>query len=160
MSEQQSIVTTPPAAWWSTAVDGLMQPIKACRARYVPLLMVYFAFGALGLIDVSRTMWVKESLTLSPAQLASIGVWLALPWTVKMVFGEMVDTVPILRSQRKSYVFIGASCMAVGMIILAAAAGQWTQALRPEQMYFAGNMLIVLGSVIQDVVADAMSTEY
>ncbi|MEA3110044.1 MAG: hypothetical protein QOI88_4649, partial [Gammaproteobacteria bacterium] len=159
MSEPQSAIAAPPSNWRSTAVDSLMQPIKACRARYVPLLMVYFAFGALGLIDVTRTMWVKESLTLSPAQLASIGVWLTLPWTVKMVFGEMVDTVPILRSQRKSYVFIGAGCMAAGMIILAGAAGQWTQALRPEQMYFVGNMLIVLGSVIQDVVADAMSTE-
>src|SRR5262249_39313110 len=123
------------------------------------LLMVYFAFGALGLIDVSRDLWVKESLTLSPAQLASIGVWLMLPWTVKMVFGEMVDTVPILRSQRKSYVFIGAACMAAGMIVLAAGAGHWTQVLRADQTYFIGNMLIVLGSVIQDVVADAMSTE-
>jgi hypothetical protein len=161
MSEQQSIVTTSPSTWWSTAVASVMQPIKACRARYVPLLMVYFAFGALGLIDVTKTMWVKESLTLSPSQLASISVWLMLPWTVKMVFGELVDTVPILGSQRRSYVFIGAGCMAAGMIILAAGAGQWkwTQAVRLEQMYFVGNMLIVLGSVIQDVVADAMSTE-
>ncbi|HLQ89822.1 MAG TPA: hypothetical protein VK148_07295 [Xanthobacteraceae bacterium] len=160
MSEQQaSAIAAPLSTWRSAVVDGVMQPIKSCRARYVPLLMVYFAFGALGLIDVTRTMWVKESLTLSPSQLASISVWLMLPWTVKMVFGEMVDTVPILRSQRRSYVLIGAGSMAAGMIILAAAAGQWTQALRPEQMYFVGNMLIVLGSVIQDVVADAMSTE-
>src|SRR5438874_12969391 len=145
MSEQQvSTVATPPSTWWSTVVDGVMQPIKACRARYIPLLMVYFAYGALGLIDVSRDMWVKESLTLSPAQLAAIGVWLTLPWTVKMVFGELVDTVPLFHSQRRSYVFIGASCMAGGLIILAAAAGQWTQMLRPDQMYFAGNMLLVL----------------
>src|SRR5258708_1184171 len=134
MSEQPSSLAMPSSAWWSTAVDGVMQPIRACRARYIPLLMVYFAYGALGLIDVSRDMWVKESLTLSPSQLASIGVWLTLPWTVKMVFGELVDTVPILRSQRRSYVFIGAACMAGGLIVLAAAAGRWTQILRPDQM--------------------------
>jgi hypothetical protein len=160
MSEQQvSTIAAPASTWRSTVVDGVMLPIRACRARYIPLLMVYFAYGALGLIDVSRDMWVKESLTLTPAQLASIGVWLTLPWTVKMVFGELVDTVPLFRSQRKSYVFIGASCMAAGLVVLAAAAGEWTHVLRPDQMYFAGNMLIVLGTVIQDVVADAMSTE-
>ena len=84
--------------------DSLLQPIRAFRLHYVPLLMVYFAYGALGLIDVSRDMWIKESLTLSPAELAGIGVWLALPWTVKMVFGELVDTVPIFGSQRRSYI--------------------------------------------------------
>ena len=42
---------------------------------------------------MTRDMWIKESLTLSPAQLAEISVWLGLPWTVKMVFGELVDTV-------------------------------------------------------------------
>jgi hypothetical protein len=71
--------------------DDILRPIRAFRPAYLPLLMVYFAYGALGLIDVSRDMWIKESLTLNPAELASISVWLALPWTVKMVFGEMVD---------------------------------------------------------------------
>ena len=40
---------------------NLLQPIRAFRWRYLPLLMVYFAYGALGLIDVSRDMWIKES---------------------------------------------------------------------------------------------------
>ena len=76
-------------------VAAALRPIYGFRLSYLPLIMVYFAYGALGLIDVSRDMWIKESLTLSPAELAGIGVWLALPWTVKMVFGELVDTVPL-----------------------------------------------------------------
>jgi hypothetical protein len=67
-----------------------------------------FAYGALGLIDVTRDLWIKESLSLTPSQLAGIGVWLTLPWTVKMVFGELVDTVLIFGSQRKPYILIGA----------------------------------------------------
>jgi|GEM_PF-5154054 len=63
------------------------------RLIYLPLVMVYFAYGALGIIDVTRDMWIKESLTLSPAELAEISVWFGLPWTVKMVFGELVDTI-------------------------------------------------------------------
>ena len=36
-------------------------------------------------------------------------MWLSLPWTVKMVFGELVDSVPIFGSQRRSYILIGAA---------------------------------------------------
>ena len=104
-------------------IESLRRPIRALRLAYLPLLMVYFAYGALGLIDVTRDMWVKESLTLSPAELAGISVWLSLPWTVKMVFGELVDCVPIFGSQRRSYILIGAALTASGMLTLAAAAG-------------------------------------
>jgi surface polysaccharide O-acyltransferase-like enzyme len=143
----------------NAVIAGLTRPLQAFHLRYVPLLMVYFAYGALGLIDVTRDFWVKESLALSPAELASIGVWLTLPWTVKMVFGELVDCVPLLGSQRRAYILIGASCTSAGLVTLAGAAGQWITALPPHQLYVLGSMLIVLGTVIQDVVADAMSTE-
>jgi MFS family permease len=121
--------------------------------------MVYFAYGALGLIDVSRDMWVKERLTLSAADLAGLGVWLSLPWTMKMVFGQLVDCFPILGSQRRAYVLIGAVLVAAGLIVLAGAAGGWIAVARPDQLYVFGAMMMVLGAVIQDVVADAMSTE-
>src|ERR1044071_9742529 len=102
----------PPLAW----LDAILLPIQAFRLRYVPLVMVYFAYGALGLIDVTRDLWIKESLSLSPAQLASIAVWVNLPWTVKMVFGELVDSVPIFGSQRKAYVLLGAALTASGLL--------------------------------------------
>lgn len=143
----------------NAAIAGLARPLQALRLRYVPLLMVYFAYGALGLIAVTQDFWIRESLTLSPAELAAIGVWLTLPWTVKMVFGELVDCVPILGSQRRAYILIGALCTATGLVTLAGAAGKWLAFLPPHQLYVLGSMLIVLGTVIQDVVADAMSTE-
>src|SRR5262245_9895605 len=121
--------------------------------------MVYFAYGALGLIDVSRDMWIKERLTFSPADLAGIAVWLSLPWTVKMVFGELVDSLPIFGSQRRSYILIGAVLTACGLLALAGAAGGWLTFARPDHLYILGAMLTVLGVVVQDVVADAMSTE-
>src|SRR3954470_22338105 len=94
--------------------DAILRPIRAFRLSYAPVVMVYFAYGALGLIDVTRDFWIKESLLLTPQDLAAIAVWLLLPWTVKMVFGELVDTVPIFGSQRKSYVLFGAALMAAG----------------------------------------------
>ena len=127
--------------------------------NYVPVVMVYFAYGALGLIDVTRDLWIKESLSFTPSQLAGIAVWLTLPWTVKMVFGELVDTVPIFGSQRKSYIILGALLMAAGLLVLAGAAGRWLTIARPDHLYIAGAMLVTIGTVVQDVVADAMSTE-
>jgi hypothetical protein len=140
-------------------LDSLMRPIRAFRTAYVPLVMVYFAYGALGLIDVTRDMWIKEGLTLTPSELAGIGVWLTLPWTVKMVFGELVDSVPIFGSQRRVYILLGALFTASGLVTLAGAAGGWLMFMRPDQLYVLGALLIVVGTVIQDVVADAMSTE-
>jgi MFS family permease len=139
--------------------NALLNPIRAFRPRYLPLMMVYFAYGALGLITVAESFWIKKALTLSPAELAALSVWLTLPWTVKMVFGELVDAVPILGSQRRAYVFIGASFIAAGLILLAGAAGGWLDFASPENLYRLGAFASVLGIVIQDVAADAMSTE-
>lgn len=141
------------------ALWGLLAPIRAFRPAYLPIVLVYFSYGALGLIDVSRDMWIKESLKLSPAGLAGIGVWLSLPWTMKMVVGELVDSVPILGSQRGAYIVLGAVCTAAGLLILAGAAGGWLIVAPADQLYVSGAMLIVIGTVVQDVVADAMSTE-
>ena len=133
--------------------------LRAIRRAWVPLLIVYFAYGALGLIDISRDFWVKESLRLSPADLASLGVWLGLPWTIKMVFGQLVDSLPLFGSQRRSYLNLGAALMAAGLVTLAGAAGGWLAFLPPAGLYVFGNLLLVLGTVLQDVVADAMTTE-
>ena len=54
---------------------------------------------------------------------------------------------------------IGASMIAGGLILLAGAAGRWLTFAPPEQLYIAAQLIIVAGVVLQDVVADAMSTE-
>jgi hypothetical protein len=138
---------------------AILRPILGFRLSYLPVIVVYFAYGALGLIDVTRDMWIKEQLRLSPSELAAVGVWLSLPWTVKMVFGELVDSVPIFGSQRRAYILIGAAFTAAGLLVLAGAAGGNLKIASPEQLYLLGALLMVIGIVIQDVVADAMSTE-
>jgi hypothetical protein len=75
-----------------------------------------------------------------------------------MVFGELVNTVPMFGSQRKPYILIGALLMATGLLILVGVAGRWLT-FAPDQLYVLGAMLVAIGTVLQDVVADAMSTE-
>jgi hypothetical protein len=49
----------------TTWLSSLLRPILGFRRNYLPrpLLMVYFAYGALGLIDATRDIWIKERLT-------------------------------------------------------------------------------------------------
>jgi hypothetical protein len=149
-----------PADYWKQQIErALLAPIRAMRLAYLPLLMVYFAYGATGLTAVAQAFWVKQALTWTPAELASLAVWFSLPWTVKMVFGELVDTVPLLGSQRRTYVFAGAALVAISFVLLAGAAGGWISVLAPDKLYVVAMLLATMGVVIQDVVADAMSTE-
>jgi hypothetical protein len=153
-------VTPKPADYWKAQIErALLAPVRAMRREYLPLLMVYFAYGALGLTAVAESFWVKRDLSWTPAELASLAVWFTLPWTIKMVFGEMVDTVPVLGSQRRIYVFMGAGLVATSFILLSGAAGGWITFMRPDALYVMAALLTVTGAVLQDVVADAMSTE-
>lgn len=138
---------------------SLLEPIRAMRARYLPLLMIYFAYGASGVTSIAEQFWIKEELGLSAEVLVSIGVWLTVPWTVKMVFGQLVDGVAIFGSRRHVYVFLGAGLVAAGQVMLALAAGRRIEFASPEAMYVTASILAVVGFVVQDVVADTMSTE-
>lgn len=156
---QATAPSAPPASLAERLKSAFVAPVRAMRIRYLPLLMVYFAYGALGLVGIAESFWIKQALTMTPADLAALGVWLTLPWTIKMVFGQIVDSIPIFGSQRRVYVFLGASLIAAGLLLFAGAAGNWFPAYGLEALYIAAKLLIVVGIVLQDVVADAMSTE-
>jgi MFS family permease len=146
--------------WVRDALEkSLLDPVRAMRWRYLPLLMIYFAYGASGVTGIAESFWIKEELGLQAEALVAIGVWLSVPWTVKMVFGQLVDGVAIFGSRRHVYVFMGASLVATGYVLLAMAAGHRIAFASPEAMYVTASILSVLGFVIQDVVADTMSTE-
>jgi len=160
MAEAGTRDTEPPVRTVAEQIqDALITPIRAMRLRYLPLLMVYFAYGALGLTAVAQSFWVKSELTMTPADLASLGVWLTVPWTVKMVFGQFVDSIPLMGSRRRIYVFIGAGLVAGGLTMLAGAAGGWLAFAPLDTMYVVASLMTTTGVVLQDVVADAMSTE-
>ena len=132
------------------------------RARYIPLLMVYFAYGASGFSGIAETFWVKEHLNLSAEALVAIVFWAGIPWTIKMVFGQFADSIRIFGSQRKIYIFIGAGLIAAGQGILIglAAKSPWLlQFGSPGKLYLFSALVSVIGFVLQDVIADAMSTE-
>jgi hypothetical protein len=129
------------------------------RWRYLPLLMVNFATGASALSAVAETFFVKDRLTFSAEALVMILVWVQVPWSIKPAFGQLVDSVPIFGSRRRSYVFIGAGLIAASYVTLAGIAGGWITFATPEVLYVSASLTTMIGLVLQDTVADAMSTE-
>ncbi len=141
--------------------DILLIPIRAIRMRYVPLLLIYFAYGASGFASVAETFWVKEQLNLSALDLISLGVWLTVPWTIKMIFGQMVDSFTIFGSNRKIYVYIGALLMLFGIFLMIGLVSNtpYLHTYTKESVYIFASVISMIGFVMQDVVADTMSTE-
>lgn len=132
------------------------------RIRYIPLLMVYFSYGATGLTSIAETFWVKKHLDISAEALIAIGFWVGIPWTVKMVFGQFADSIRIFGSGRKIYIFVGAGLVAIGYLIMVGLAAGSLWLLRfgdAGGLFLFASLLWVIGFVLQDVIADAMSTE-
>jgi hypothetical protein len=141
--------------------DMLITPIRAIRVRYIPLLLIYFAYGSSVFVAIARDFWVKKELSLSAEDLLALSVWLTVPWTIKMIFGQLVDSVTVFGSNRKIYVFIGALLIMISTLMLVDVVGDHTilAAYTKEQIYILASVIGVVGFVMQDVVADTMSTE-
>lgn len=78
--------------------------------RVICMMVVFYliqTYGSLpGLFGLPLTIYLKESLELSPAQLASFSSLTFLPWTIRPLYGIIGDAVPIFGYQFKSYFFI------------------------------------------------------
>ena len=138
-----------------------LTPIRAMRMRYVPLLLIYFAYGSSVFVGIAGNFWVKKELSLSAEDLVALAVWLTVPWTIKMVFGQLVDSVCIFGSNRKVYVIFGAVLMALSTLLLIGIVGNhaWIAGFTKESVYVFASVLGMVGFVMQDVVADTMTTE-
>ena len=122
------------------------------RVEYLPILATYFAFGASAITGIATLYFQKDTLNLSPADVAEIGFWLGLPWSMKMVVGVSSDAFPIFGSRRLAYLLIGVMCSIAGFAALA-----WS--VDAKGGYLAAMLLVTVGFMIQDVVADALSVE-
>ena len=126
--------------------------LKTLKAAYLPVLITYFAYGASGITSLAALFFQKEALGVTPAEAAAIAFWVGLPWSMKMVVGVSSDVYPILGSRRKAYLLLGALCSFGGYLYLATGVSSKTA-------YLAAVVLVAVGFMIQDVVADALSVE-
>ncbi|MGB3239507.1 MAG: folate/biopterin family MFS transporter [Geitlerinemataceae cyanobacterium] len=116
------------------------------------ILLVYFVQGILGLARLAVSFFLKDDLGLTPAEVSAMLGIVALPWTIKPLFGFMSDGLPILGYRRRPYLLLSgllgvASWIALGTVVETA----WQATLA-----------ISLGSfsvAIADVIADSLVVE-
>jgi uncharacterized membrane protein YeiH len=68
-------ISLSPTKALAVVLSVLLTPIRALRLRYVPLLLVYFAYGSSVFTAIALNFWVKETLDMSAADLAELGIW-------------------------------------------------------------------------------------
>jgi MFS family permease len=141
--------------------EAFLMPIKSIRKRYIPLLMIYFAYGATAFTTVATNFFVKKELGLSAVELIELSFWIMIPWNIKMIFGQLVDSITIFGSNRRIYVYIGAIFMIIGILLLISIAGNYPiiSSYNKNNIYILSLIITTIGIVMQDVVADTMSTE-
>lgn len=126
--------------------------IGTFRLAYLPVLVTYFAYGASAITGVALLFFQKDALRLTPAEVAGIGFWLGLPWSMKMVAGVASDCYPIFGSRRAAYLLLGVLCSLGGYAALATV-------VHTKGTYLAAMVFITVGFMVQDVVADALSVQ-
>ena len=138
----------------SGLADRLL-PFKTADARRLAILfaVVYFSQGMYYVGDQVRTLMLKETLGLSPSQVATFGTIILIPWVIKPVYGLVSDAFPIFGRRRKSYFVLSCSLATLAAVAL------WLQGA-PTYWSLALLLLVVgVGIAFTDVLTDAMMVE-
>ncbi len=144
---------------WTWLDRNILALGREMRLSYLPPLMVYMAAGISGLTGIVGTFFVKDYLGLSAAFLAALGFWAGVPWALKMPLGHLVD---LIWRWKSALVFLGAGMIAASLSIMIGLLSDreaMAAVLPPGSWYVTSVLLGVVGYVLQDVVADAMTVE-
>lgn len=118
----------------------------------IAILLVYFVQGILGLARLAVSFFLKDDLGMTPAEVSAMLGIVALPWTIKPLFGFMSDGLPIFGYRRRPYLLLSAVLGAVSWIALG------TVVETPWQ----ATLIVALSSLsvaISDVIADSLVVE-
>lgn len=116
------------------------------------ILSVYLVQGILGLARLAVSFFLKDDLSLSPAQVAALMGVAALPWVVKPLFGLLSDGLPILGYRRRPYLVISGLLGTIAWLCLAIVVETPLQAT-------AAIALSSLSVAMSDVIVDSVVVE-
>lgn len=118
----------------------------------VAIMTVYFVQGILGLARLAVSFFLKDDLSLSPAQVAALMGIAAIPWTIKPLFGFMSDGLPLFGYRRRPYLVISGLLGALSWLALATVVNNaWTATT--------AILLTSLSVAISDVIVDSLVVE-
>jgi folate/biopterin transporter len=121
-------------------------------AELFAILGVYFVQGILNLARLAISFFLKDDLSLSPAQVGALMGIAAIPWIVKPLFGFLSDGLPILGYRRRPYLILSGILGAIAWVALATVVDNpWTATL--------AILLTSLSVAISDVIVDSLVVE-
>ena len=116
------------------------------------ILTVYFVQGILGLARLAVTFFLKDSLGLNPAEVATITGITFLPWIVKPIYGFISDGFPIFGYRRRPYIIASGILGFISWLVLA---------FIVDDVFIAVVALLMtsLSVAISDVIVDSLVVE-
>jgi folate/biopterin transporter len=121
-------------------------------AELMAILLVYFVQGILGLARLAVSFFLKDELSLGPAEVSALMGIVSIPWMVKPLFGFISDGLPIFGYRRRPYLILSGLLGAVSWITLATVV----------HSAWAATLAIALGSLsvaVSDVIVDSLVVE-
>ncbi|MEG4495798.1 folate/biopterin family MFS transporter [Microcoleus sp. F10-C6] len=118
----------------------------------IAILLIYFVQGILGLARLAVSFFLKDELGMSPAEVSAMLGIVALPWTIKPLFGFMSDGLPIFGYRRRPYIVLS------GLLGTSA----WVSLATIVHTPLAATGAIALSSLsaaVSDVIADSLVVE-
>ena len=116
------------------------------------ILIVYFVQGILGLARLAVTFFLKDSLGLNPAEVATITGITFIPWIVKPIYGFISDGFPIFGYRRRPYIIASGILGAISWLVLAFIVNDILVAV-------VALLMASLSVAISDVIVDSMVVE-
>lgn len=117
------------------------------------------SFSAIG--EVTNTFFFKDHTHLTAAQLLSLGIWIALPWSTKIIFGTIIDGITFFGSNRLSYLILGSVLSIAGSLVMVdVASTQYSVHLLGEYgALLLSGLINTVGIVMSNIVANTMAIE-
>ena len=116
------------------------------------ILMVYLVQGIVGLARLAISFFLKDELSLDPAEVSALVGVAMLPWMVKPLFGFISDGLPIFGYRRRPYLILAGLLGALSWVVLATVVDSAWEAAAT----------IALGSLsvaFSDVIVDSLVVE-
>lgn len=125
----------------------------------IALLLVYFCTGLSGLAAVANILFQRNSLHLTAVEIVSLGVWIGLPWSIKVLFGSSIER---LGRHHKAYILLANAMVileSLGMSDVATVPSRLSTYLGQYPSLLILGLVGTVGVIIGRLVADTLAID-
>lgn len=115
---------------------------------------IFFVMGLSAFDAVTSSFWIRDRLTLSAAQLVEIAIYTQLPWSIKILFGSIIDLI----SNRKRVILLGSALQFIGYALFSLWQYQYFQLSEYSALLITG-LITTIGIVLCQATAQTLAVE-